>query len=342
MLLGVINIKQDTLPKRKVFETKLQEMKKIFILIIFGLVMCSLVSAQSRLPELDKVKEIKLLESNRDDVRRIFAGYKFRNYNLSDYRDSVYTKDAEVEFSYSEGKCEDEGTDGVNVVEGRVSYVEISLKKTIKLKDIENQITEFGGELSTYRKEKMYVNENDSYMLHNKDLGIGLKLYNGRVEEVTFILPKKYYSLICNAEIARRLTTTKSFFTRPLKERKYIRYEPTPTGVKDLILSLTEIMADCSQTNSEGNKICSDKVKAIDVLAVSYDSEIDDVLAFNYTVTGGKVIGTGNKVIWDLSGVKPGTYKITAEVDDGCGVCGQPVTKEVKVIECPNCLEEDH
>ncbi len=50
-----------------------------------------------------------------------------------------------------------------------------------------------------------------------------------------------------------------------------------------------------------------------------------------------RIIGKGKKVIWDLSNVKTGTYTITADADDGCGVCGKTVTKEIKIIECPNC-----
>lgn len=50
-------------------------------------------------------------------------------------------------------------------------------------------------------------------------------------------------------------------------------------------------------------------------------------------MTGGKIVGQGPNVIWDLSGVEPGTYTITAGVDDGCGVCGKTKTMEIKVIK---------
>jgi hypothetical protein len=56
-------------------------------------------------------------------------------------------------------------------------------------------------------------------------------------------------------------------------------------------------------------------------------------LTYSYTVSGGRVIGNGVKVFWDLSGVKPGTYTITAAVDDGCGFCGKTQTKTVVVKE---------
>jgi hypothetical protein len=55
----------------------------------------------------------------------------------------------------------------------------------------------------------------------------------------------------------------------------------------------------------------------------------NDVLTYNYAVSGGKIIGQGARVVWDLSGGEPGTYTITAGVDDGCGICGQTQTQTV-------------
>ena len=70
--------------------------------------------------------------------------------------------------------------------------------------------------------------------------------------------------------------------------------------------------------------------KQIAVKAIAVDPE-NDILTYNYTVTGGRVIGTGANVKWDLTGVGPGTYSITAGVDDGCGLCGATVTRTVVV-----------
>jgi hypothetical protein len=44
-----------------------------------------------------------------------------------------------------------------------------------------------------------------------------------------------------------------------------------------------------------------------------------DTLLYTYSVTGGRIVGEGPNVSWDLSGVQPGTYTSTVEVDDGCG-----------------------
>ncbi|MCA1641245.1 MAG: PKD domain-containing protein [Acidobacteria bacterium] len=44
-----------------------------------------------------------------------------------------------------------------------------------------------------------------------------------------------------------------------------------------------------------------------------------DTLLYTWTTTGGRITGDGPNVTWDLSGVAPGTYTASVEVDDGCG-----------------------
>jgi hypothetical protein len=72
---------------------------------------------------------------------------------------------------------------------------------------------------------------------------------------------------------------------------------------------------------------------SVRVTTTAVDPE-NDVLTYNYTVSGGRIVGQGANVTWDLSGVRPGTYTITAGVDDGCGVCGKTETKTIEVTEC--------
>ncbi len=99
-------------------------------------------------------------------------------------------------------------------------------------------------------------------------------------------------------------------------------------NVTDLVLSQTEITTNCLTNSSP----CENGSQTIEITTIAVDPE-NDVLAYNYTLTAGRIIGQGAKVIWDLSGVKPGTYTITAGVDDGCGICGKTITKTVKVSE---------
>lgn len=102
-------------------------------------------------------------------------------------------------------------------------------------------------------------------------------------------------------------------------------------SVSNLTLSRNEVVASCL-TNQN---VCPGS-KGIGIYTEP-DNPNNDVLTYQYIVSGGKIIGEGSKVAWDLSGEKSGTYTITAGVDDGCGVCGTTVTKEIKVIECPDC-----
>ncbi len=58
-----------------------------------------------------------------------------------------------------------------------------------------------------------------------------------------------------------------------------------------------------------------------------------DPLTYSWTATGGSVDGTGSDVRWNSAGLAPGTYTVTARVDDGKGgtaSCSADVRVEVK------------
>lgn len=119
-------------------------------------------------------------------------------------------------------------------------------------------------------------------------------------------------------------------FSGASRPRGSARRVEVPNGfanVTDLVLSQTEI-TNCPANSSP----CESSKQTIEITTVAVDPE-NDVLTYNYTLTAGRIIGQGAKVIWDLTGVQPGTYTITAGVDDGCGVCGKTITKTVKVSE---------
>jgi hypothetical protein len=78
----------------------------------------------------------------------------------------------------------------------------------------------------------------------------------------------------------------------------------------------------------------------LQVKTTSVDPE-DDLVKYYYTVTGGRIIGEGANVFWNLHKVRPGTYTITASVNDGCGFCGAKITKAITVREneaMPKCV----
>lgn len=107
-------------------------------------------------------------------------------------------------------------------------------------------------------------------------------------------------------------------------------------NVTALTVSNKTISLGCpAGTRPAEGQSCADN-QSVSVSTTAVDPE-GDTLVYNYTVSGGKINGSGANVSWDLSGVRPGTYTITAGVDDGCGVCGQTKTETITVQECPNC-----
>ncbi|MCM3902331.1 MAG: PKD domain-containing protein [Pyrinomonadaceae bacterium] len=56
--------------------------------------------------------------------------------------------------------------------------------------------------------------------------------------------------------------------------------------------------------------------KEVQLTAQATDPD-NDTLLYTWSVTGGKISGEGRAVNWDLSGVNPGTYTATVEVNDG-------------------------
>jgi hypothetical protein len=72
-------------------------------------------------------------------------------------------------------------------------------------------------------------------------------------------------------------------------------------------------------------------------LATAASDPDGDTLLYTYSVTGGKVTGEGPNVSWDLSGVNPGSYTATVEVDDGCG-CVAFTSTTVTIAKCTGCV----
>jgi hypothetical protein len=107
-------------------------------------------------------------------------------------------------------------------------------------------------------------------------------------------------------------------------------------NVDDLEVGDTKIVLGCPPGYTVGAG-CAESSN-VGVRTKASDPE-NDTLIYNYTVSGGRIVGQGANVNWDLSGVRPGTYTITAGVDDGCGVCGKTQTKTITVEECTSCVK---
>lgn len=106
-------------------------------------------------------------------------------------------------------------------------------------------------------------------------------------------------------------------------------------SVKRLTLSQNVIFSGCGEEQER----CSENKMTIEVWSEARDPD-NDSLEYVYKVDGGKIVGKGEKVVWDLSEAEPGEYTIVAGVDDGCGVCGFTKSKTVYVVRCPENVSE--
>jgi len=80
---------------------------------------------------------------------------------------------------------------------------------------------------------------------------------------------------------------------------------------------------------------CTASSNQVQLSAAATDPD-GDTLLYTYTVTGGRVTGDGPNSSWDLTGVTPGTYTASVEVDDGCG-CVAFSSTTVTVAACNDC-----
>jgi len=126
-----------------------------------------------------------------------------------------------------------------------------------------------------------------------------------------------------------------AFFGRRQKRAEAIVNQVA--NVNSVALTSSTITIGCQPGYKSRSGNCNDN-KTIGVTTSASDPE-NDVLTYNYTVSGGRIVGQGAKVDWDLSGARPGTYTITTAVNDGCGVCGKTDTRTVTVEECKDCIK---
>ena len=302
---------------------------KIIITFLFLIsASCVSVFAQSLSYELDKIREIKMFESTHDDVKKILTDYKSDDEDAKSNLQTFTSDNIEIEVSYTTGECSDKAAemDEWNIPKGKVKLVEITFTDSVTLEDLQL-------DLSDFKKEQKYSNVKDEFAYYTMDLGIAIYVTANEVKTFLIFPALKKSSLLCKnkkneeAEKLRKGYSNRSFFSVPKLED---RIKGGPANVTELTLSEYEIAVSCLSVDSKQNKNCSNSPRIVSVSTTASDPENDQIV-YRYSVSGGKIVGTGKDVIWDLTGVKPGIYKITAGADDGCGVCGETKTKEVVV-----------
>ena len=82
---------------------------------------------------------------------------------------------------------------------------------------------------------------------------------------------------------------------------------------------------------SSASTVCAGDKVALTATASDPDG---DTLLYSWTSTGGRLVGDGAATSFDTTGLAPGDYTVTVEVNDGCG-CVAFDSKTIKVELCP-------
>ena len=111
----------------------------------------------------------------------------------------------------------------------------------------------------------------------------------------------------------------------------------TPPDVINVTLDKEVVYARCYlKIKTPGNEECPENGARVKVSASAQDRE-NNPLIYLYNVTGGRIVGQGSNVFWDLTKERAGEYSITVSADDGGGTKGKQITKTIKLEECPHC-----
>lgn len=302
-------------------------MKKIFASLFFVSLICCFVSAQNIFPELEMAKEIKLLKSTKAEVERIMSEFDREEIDEEDesYYQEFRSEKALVRVSYSTGDCsEDAGTQNYpewNVPKMTATKIVVTFDETTMIKDLSLNLSGF---------KKKFRDDNDDdfedYTYYDEKAGISILTEQGEIVKIILHPPKKQIGSLCRNENNSEIFSGKTSFTDSI-----VNSDPIcilinhPSNVTDLDLRTKEVFG------CQGGD-CPDAKKEIRVRTTAIDLE-DDVLTYQYIVTGGKIIGNGSEVVWDVTGVQAGTHTITAGSDDACGVCGQTQSRKILVKE---------
>lgn len=288
-------------------------MKRVTTALLLILSLTGLTLGQSYRGLMATVREIKLLESTRDDVRQILADYN--TSESDDHFQRYYNDETDIRVHFSDGTCsndpeEDDDSLVWRVSEWTVTRIEIEPSEAIAVEDS-------GFDLSKLKKEQMYRDMSDFYIHHNKAHGLAIETGEDGIKNIIFFPPTSRAKKLCEGSTAfKDFYSRKRWFDRKLENRFVCVLVNRHADVEAMILSATEI-----QATSE---------KKISVTTIAVDPE-NDVLTYNYIVSAGKIVGNGAKVVWDLTGVRARTYTITVGVDDGVGIAGRTSTKTVTV-----------
>jgi len=107
--------------------------------------------------------------------------------------------------------------------------------------------------------------------------------------------------------------------------------------ISSFAASTSTITVPCREGYKSASGACPTTVTNSVGLTTTATDPDGDTLLYTYSTTGGRITGDGANVTWDLSGLAPGTYTASVEVDDGCG-CISFSSTTVTIAECSDCV----
>ncbi len=100
--------------------------------------------------------------------------------------------------------------------------------------------------------------------------------------------------------------------------------------------SMTSITYPCPPGGNSMSGSCPTTAN-FQVALTSMAKDVNKQPVYAYTVTGGRVVGEGSQVTWDLSGVWPGFHTATVEVQDSKKHRAHS-SVIVKIMRCSDCV----
>lgn len=102
-----------------------------------------------------------------------------------------------------------------------------------------------------------------------------------------------------------------------------------------LELSKTTIIIPCPPSSADRAECKDDSSIKVEVGILSKVKN----LKYRYSITGGRIVGDGRKIEWDLLGVPPGTYTITTTIE-GENNFRKVFSKQITVAICSTCISD--
>jgi len=288
-------------------------MRELLLLLLFSTLVVSSF-AQIKLPILDKLKSIKLLTSTSEDVEKLLVADSFDYSSSSEfYRQTFYMEDSVVTAWYARGTCDQKELEwnDWNVPKWSVTNVSVMPKQDYLLKDVSIDISKFRRERTDWHRKGFFI-------YFDKSSGRAIGVEHNRIVGIYFFPSRGEHSKLCDDKAVRSYYASSRWIRPPLEvsesdwKKAIIDYND-PANVRDV--RITQLKTSVNQFEIE---------------TIAEDPE-NDVLTYVYKVSAGKIVGSGARVVWDLSDVSPGSYTLGVGADDGCGICGEIVTKSVTI-----------